>query len=25
VLDERADDMAFIAERVQPDAITRLV
>jgi len=24
VLDERADDMAFIAERVQPDAITRL-
>ena len=25
VLDERADDMAFIAERVQKDAITRLV
>ncbi|MFD0738094.1 asparagine--tRNA ligase [Lysobacter koreensis] len=24
VLNERADDMAFIAERVQPDAITRL-
>ncbi|ALN80694.1 asparagine--tRNA ligase [Lysobacter antibioticus] len=24
VLDERGDDMAFIAERVQPDAITRL-
>ncbi|HEU4813392.1 MAG TPA: asparagine--tRNA ligase [Xanthomonadaceae bacterium] len=24
VLDERADDMAFIAERVQPDAITRM-
>ncbi|ROU06072.1 asparagine--tRNA ligase [Lysobacter enzymogenes] len=24
VLDERADDMAFIAERVQPDAIKRL-
>jgi asparaginyl-tRNA synthetase len=24
VLDERMDDMAFIAERVQPDAITRL-
>ncbi|WP_372014041.1 asparagine--tRNA ligase [Pseudoxanthomonas sp. 10H] len=24
VLEERADDMAFIAERVQPDAITRL-
>ncbi len=24
VLDERADDMAFIAERVQPDAVTRL-
>jgi asparaginyl-tRNA synthetase len=24
VLDERADDMAFFAERVQPDAITRL-
>ncbi|HET9047659.1 MAG TPA: asparagine--tRNA ligase [Chiayiivirga sp.] len=24
VLSERADDMAFIAERVQPDAITRL-
>ena len=24
VLDERADDLAFIAERVQPDAITRL-
>ncbi len=24
VLDERGDDMAFIAERVQPDALTRL-
>ncbi len=24
VLEERADDMAFIAERVQPDAVTRL-
>lgn len=24
VLDERSDDLAFIAERVQPDAITRL-
>lgn len=24
VLDERPDDMAFFAERVQPDAITRL-
>lgn len=24
VLDERMDDMAFIAERVQPDAVTRL-
>ena len=24
VLDERADDMAFIAQRVQPDAVTRL-
>lgn len=24
VLDERADDMAFFAERVQPDAVTRL-
>ena len=24
VLDERADDMAFIAERVQKDAVTRL-